>query len=150
LPLSPRTVIIVENKESAQLVPKRAGLVVIHSLGNHLDALTALPWLQEAEILYWGDLDRTGFTLLSRARALLPGLASVLMDEATFEEHVHLAVPDTTRVDPPRSTLTLMELEALRRVAEVGEDGTGRRLEQERLRADVVVAVLERALEQAP
>ena len=71
-PIHPETVVIVENKESAYLVPDRPRTVIVHSLGNHLNVLDKIGWLPAADQLYWGDLDRAGFTLLSRARARLP------------------------------------------------------------------------------
>lgn len=53
---------------------------MLHSLGNHLDALEKLPWLPQRSTFYWGDLDRHGFTLLSRARSRHDGLTGVLMN----------------------------------------------------------------------
>ena len=110
LPVRPEITLIVENKESAYLVPDRPRTVVIHSLGNHLNILGEIGWLDGAHHLYWGDLDRAGFTLLSRARAQLPRLVSVLMDPATLEEHRTLAVQDETRADAPDPNLTDSEV----------------------------------------
>lgn len=137
LPLHPETVLIVENKESAYLVPDHPGTVIVHSLGNHLNVLGELGWLARASHRYWGDLDRAGFTLLSRARARLPRLASVLMDPFTLEEHKLLAVNDETRADPPDPNLTDTELRALSALSL--EDGTFLRLEQERLPSPFVL-----------
>lgn len=130
LPLKPATVLVVENKESALPIPDRSGLVVIHSLGNFLDSLLALPWVP-ADVLYWGDLDRAGFTLLSRARTRLPTLRSVMMDRATLQKHGHLANNDPTeRVEASDPTLTPEELRTLRGLV---SDGGPLRLEQERI-----------------
>lgn len=147
LPLHPHTVLIVENKESAYLVPDHPALIVVHSLGNHLDALTELPWLVEAPVLlYWGDLDRAGLTLLSRARARQPRLRSVLMSDAVVRAHLHLAVPERAhRIDPPLPTLTVDEQAALAAITGVF-DGQHAQLEQERLPADLVIATLEQTL----
>jgi hypothetical protein len=68
LQIHPDAVLIVENKEPALAWSDTSGLVVIHSLGNHLGVLSRLPWLRHDSSWYWGDLDRHGFTLLSRAR----------------------------------------------------------------------------------
>jgi hypothetical protein len=146
LPLHPGIVLVVENKESALLIPDHEGLVVIHSLGNHLDALTQLPWLDSASLLYWGDLDRPGITLLSRARALQPRLQSVLMDPATVQAHLHLAVPERiSRVDPPLNTLHPHEQAALEALTgAVG--GLHAQLEQERLPAQMAVTTILTAL----
>jgi hypothetical protein len=141
LPLAPTQVLVVENKESAMLLGDAPGLVMIHSLGNNVRPLGMLPWLRNAQIVYWGDLDRAGLTLLSRARAILPQVSSVLMDTATFERHRHLAVPDATRADPPEDTLSPAELGALALVAEGPH-----RLEQERLSHAIAAAALAEAL----
>ncbi|MEU7844733.1 Wadjet anti-phage system protein JetD domain-containing protein [Micromonospora sp. NPDC049114] len=145
LPLRPEKVMIVENKESAYLVPDQPRTVVIHSLGNHLSVLNEIDWLQGARHLYWGDLDRAGMTLLSRARAQLPHLMSILMDPATLGEHQALAIEDETRADPPESNLTDIETAALTGLTT--EHGTYLRLEQERLPSPFVLHQLTRTLE---
>lgn len=121
LPLTPATALVVENKETALPIPDRSGLVVIHSLGNFLDSLLALPWIP-ADVLYWGDLDRAGFTLLSRARTRLPTLRSVIMDRATLQEHGHLANNDPTeRVEASDPTLTPEEPRTLEGLVATGD-----------------------------
>jgi hypothetical protein len=145
LPIHPETILIVENKESAYLVPDRPRTVIVHSLGNHLNVLDEIGWLDGAHQLYWGDLDRAGFTLLSRARARLPRLVSVLMDPATFGEHRTLAVEDKTRADTPDSSLTDNETAALAALSV--EHGTYQRLEQERLPSLFILDQLSRAME---
>lgn len=145
LPLHPETVLIVENKESAYLVPDRPRTVVIHSLGNHLNVLDEINWLDSARHLYWGDLDRAGFALLSRARARLPRLVSVLMDRVTLEEHKALAVDDETRADTPEPNLIDIETAALAALST--EHGSYLRLEQERLPSPFVLDQLHHAVE---
>ena len=145
LPVHPEMIVVVENKESAYIVPDRPRTVVIHSLGNHLNILGEIGWLDGARHLYWGDLDRAGFTLLSRARAQLPRLVSILMDAGTLEEHRTLAVRDETRADSPDPNLTDVETAALAALS--AEDGTHLRLEQERLPSPFVLSRLSIAME---
>jgi hypothetical protein len=145
LPVHPKTILIVENKESAYLVPDRPRTVVVHSLGNHLNVLDEIGWLDGAHHLYWGDLDRAGFTLLSRARARLPRLVSVLMDPATLEEHRTLAVRDATRADSPEPNLTDIEIAALAALS--AEHDIYLRLEQERLPSPFALSRLSRVME---
>lgn len=145
LPLRPDTVLIVENKESAYLIPDRPRTVIVHSLGNHLNVLNEIRWLNHARHLYWGDLDRAGLTLLSRARTRLPRLVSVLMDPITLEEHKALAVEDKTRADTPDPNLTDIETAALAALST--EHGTYVRLEQERLPSPFVLNQLSRAMD---
>jgi hypothetical protein len=144
LPIRPDTVVIVENKESAYLILDRPRTVVVHSLGNHLNVLGEISWLNGARHLYWGDLDRAGFTLLSRARTRLPRLVSVLMDPVTLEEHKALAVEDETRADAPDPNLTAAETAALAALSK--EHGIHARLEQERIPLPFVFDQLRLAL----
>ncbi|WP_163508980.1 Wadjet anti-phage system protein JetD domain-containing protein [Fodinicola acaciae] len=131
LPLRPHQVLIVENKESALPIADLPGLIVIHSLGNYLGALSAIPWVSAAQTWYWGDLDRAGFTLLSRARTRILDITSIMMDSNTLDKYISLAVNDPTgRVDPPDRTLTNPERETL---AALRNDGNPLRLEQERI-----------------
>jgi hypothetical protein len=147
LPLAPRTVLIVENKESAHLVPDRPGLVVIHSLGNNLAPLALLPWLDGADVVYWGDLDRAGFTLLSRARTLLLGLRSVLMDPETLADHRRLANRENVKNDAPDGTLTLDESTTLALLSSASTEPGALQVEQERLAEAYVLRVLDEALD---
>ena len=144
LQIHPNTVLIVENKEPALAWSDTAGLVVIHSLGNHLDVLSRLPWIRHDSCWYWGDLDRHGFTLLSRARTMIPQLGSLLMGPGDIETYWPLGVKEKLdRYDQPDSTLTPAEASAL--AALQLTDGKYLRTEQER----IPVSDAERALEQA-
>ncbi len=131
LPIAPQAVLIVENKQPAVAWPDTPGLVIIHSLGNHLEVIRRLHWLPNDRTWYWGDLDRHGFTLLSRARHHVPGLRSLMMGAADVEEFVHLGVTEhLTRYDSPMSTLSDDETRALARLQQTQGH---LRIEQERL-----------------
>ncbi len=144
LPLQPRDVLIVENKEAALPLRDRQGIVVIHSLGNHLDVLAQISWIGGARCWYWGDLDRHGFTLLSRARHLLPRTTSLLMDPQAVREHRRMAVIERiTRLDDPHPTLTPDEIEALGLLPVA--DGY-LRIEQERIPTTIFDTELNRRL----
>lgn len=147
LPLTPDDVLIIENKEAATPIEDRAGLVVIHSLGNFLDVLDALPWLRSARTWYWGDLDRAGITLLSRARARVPEIASLLMHADTVREFEPLANADPSgRVDPPEPVLTQDERAALEYL-DAGQPPL--RLEQERIPWHTAQTTINLAIDQA-
>ncbi len=131
LPIVPDTVLIVENKDPAIAWPTTRGLAIIHGLGNHLQVLRQIPWIPAANTWYWGDLDRHGFTLLSRARSLLPGLRSIVMTPADITAYSHLGlIEKLTRYDPPLATLTCDETRAL---AQLTVDDGHLRIEQERI-----------------
>jgi hypothetical protein len=144
LQIQPDAVLIVENKEPALAWSDTTGLVVIHSLGNHLDVLSRLPWIRHDSSWYWGDLDRHGFTLLSRARTMIPRLESLLMAPGDIETYRPLGIEeDLERYDQPDSTLTPAEASALAALQLTG--GKYLRTEQER----IPVSDAEHALEQA-
>lgn len=95
MPLAPARVLVVENLQTGLALPDIPGTVVVMGLGYRVDVLAAVPWATGgAEALYWGDLDSHGFSILSRARAHLPQLRSLLMDEATLLEHESLWVAE--------------------------------------------------------
>lgn len=144
LQIRPDAVLIVENKEPALAWSDTTGLVVIHSLGNHLDVLSRLPWIRHDRCWYWGDLDRHGFTLLSRARAMVPQLTSLLMAPDDTETYRPLGVEEKLdRYDQPDPTLTLAEASAL--AALKLTEGKYLRTEQER----IPISDAEHALEHA-
>lgn len=147
LNLEPTQVLIVENKESAMIVPDSPGLVVIHSLGNNLESLAAIPWLEHAECWYWGDLDRAGMTLLGRARAQNPRIKSLLMDSATLDAHEWLAVQEQEKADRPGDNLDEHELTVAARLW-AGE-GSYMRLEQERVAPDWALEAITHAIQAA-
>lgn len=97
LPIAPKTVVIVENLETGLALPDLLGVVVVMRLGNAVSALGKLPWLQEADAVYWGDIDTHGFAILDRARRAVPHLRSVLMDEATLHSHRGLWVQEDSQ-----------------------------------------------------
>lgn len=147
LHIKPAHVLIVENKESAMIVPDVPGLVVIHSLGNNLEPLSAIRWLKDAECWYWGDLDRAGMTLLSRARTKIPRIKSLLMNSATLDAHEWLAVQEQERADRPGQNLDEDELVVAARLW--AGDGSYKRLEQERVAPDWALEAIMHAIDPA-
>jgi hypothetical protein len=114
LQIRPDAVLIVENKEPALAWSDTTGLAIIHSLGNHLDVLARLPWIRDHRCWYWGDLDRHGFMILSRARTVVPHLESLLMTPDDIETYRPLGVEEgLDRYDEPDPTLTPAEAGAL-------------------------------------
>lgn len=97
LDISATTVFVVENLQTGLAFADLPGSVVIMQLGYGVDLLARLPWVVRAHCVYWGDLDTHGFAILSRARAYLPSLKSVLMDEQTLHSHRELWVEEKTQ-----------------------------------------------------
>lgn len=87
LNLSVSRTYIVENLQTGLAFGDLQDSVVFMRLGYGIDALAKLPWVNRAECVYWGDLDTHGLRILSRVRALLPHVSSMLMDEQTLLAH---------------------------------------------------------------
>lgn len=133
LALSPAAVLILENQESGVALPDMAGVVAFLKLGNAVSSLGSIPWLKGVPAVYWGDIDSFGIAILSRARKVLPGVRSVLMDEQTLLRFKELTVQETTQ----HSDVELGELNPSERAIfdglRAGLWGAKVRLEQERI-----------------
>ncbi len=79
-------VVITENKTNGLSFPPLARSMVVFGLGYGISSLRDAAWLGEKEILYWGDIDTHGFSILSRLRGFFPGARSLLMDRETLME----------------------------------------------------------------
>ena len=132
LSIEPRTAIVIENEITYLSVDVPVDGVVIWGKGFEVDRVGRLPWLVNAEIVYWGDIDTYGFAILDRLRARLPQTRSVLMDRETLLAHTdrwvtedHPATTSLTRLTPTERDL----------YTELVGDGLGDRirLEQERI-----------------
>jgi hypothetical protein len=87
LPIQPECTLILENLETGIALPDMTGCAAFMKLGNGVRVLERVPWICPTRAFYWGDLDTHGFAILSQARAALPALTSVLMDETTLLRH---------------------------------------------------------------
>lgn len=129
LDLRPRTVLLVENRETLLALPAWPGVVAIHSQGYAIDLLDGIGWVGRTPVVYWGDLDSHGFAILHRLRTHHPDVTTVLMDEGTLADHLDLAVPEPRPARGTFPTLTEAEAAALERLRTEGD----LRLEQERI-----------------
>lgn len=150
LAYSPRTVLVVENRDSRLWFPAVEGALVVEGGGKAAASLLAdVPWVRQAEnVVYWGDIDADGFAILDHFRGALAapgddgspgrGVASILMDAMATERYAHLGVSTDKdgRPIPPSAThlarLTADETAAYYLVATAGQ-AEFRRIEQERL-----------------
>lgn len=146
LPISPAAVVIVENLETGLALPDIANTVLVMKLGNAVSALGALPWLQSADVVYWGDIDSHGFAILDRARKAVPQIRSVLMDEATLSAHRPLWGQESALcANVACEELTPKEKSVYEHLR-AGTWGSRVRLEQERLDWDASIKILMNAL----
>ena len=136
LGLRPRTVVILENKETGYAVTgDLAGTIVCHGAGFSIVNYARVTWIRNApQVIYWGDIDAPGLQFVSDLRGLGVAAHTVLMDLATLERYRHLAV---TGAGPARHELPNLkppEQQLYAHLVQYAADhGTGLLLEQERI-----------------
>ena len=123
-------VFVTENKTNGLSFPDVPGSIVMFGLGYGIDTLAEIPWLHTRQIVYWGDLDTHGFSILSRMRRYFPQTQSLLMDTPTLQQYAHLCVeePENARCADILQHLQPAELALYQQLQQ-----THQRLEQERL-----------------
>lgn len=87
LDIGVRRAVVVENEVTYLSVPVPEDAAVFWGKGFEVDRIGRLPWLVDADVVYWGDVDTHGFAILDRLRAWLPRTRSVLMDRETLLAH---------------------------------------------------------------
>jgi hypothetical protein len=137
LKLRPRVAVIVENEISYLSVDVPDDGIVFWGRGFDVDSVGRLPWLAEADAIYWGDIDTHGFAILDRLRAWLPETRSVLMDRETLLAHRDRWVAEDR---PAHSALTRLTPGERDLYAELVEGGLGERVRLEQERVDWVWA----------
>jgi len=127
------TVFVVENEVTYLAFPQVANSIVVFGSGFALTALGDLPWLQDKEIVYWGDIDTHGFDILNRLRGRFASVRSMLMDADTLLAHAKQWVVEPAPTSRALPYLTADEASLYRDLVE-GLHGPSIRLEQERVR----------------
>lgn len=134
--LLPRTVVILENKETGYAITDDlAGTVVCHGAGFSVVNYARVTWIRNApRVIYWGDIDAPGLQFLSDLRGLGIAAHTVLMDLATLDRYRHLAVAGAgpARHQLPNLKSPEQQLYA-HLVQHAADQGTGLLLEQERI-----------------
>jgi len=67
-----QTVFITENKINGLSFPPMPRAMVVFGLGYGIEVLAGIDWLRYKQIVYWGDIDTHGFSILSRVRGRSP------------------------------------------------------------------------------
>ncbi len=127
LPLVRPRVIVCENLMPFLTVPSLENGLCIFGEGNAVSALVT-PWLVDAEIYYWGDLDIQGFRFLANLRKRYPQVRSLFMDAGTLEKYRPFCVPGVVDGNSDPVGLTNAEQAAYRVLKQ-----ENLRLEQERI-----------------
>lgn len=158
LPYTPRTVIIVENRDCRLWFPPFADAVVVEGGGRAATRLLAeVAWIRAADrVVYWGDLDADGLEILNHLRGALGSpseagparsVASVLMDDSTLHQFARLGVTrDRRGRDLQRAAGDVPHLNEPERSAyyELTTSGPAsvRRIEQEKLPAGLAARLI--------
>ncbi|QRK05187.1 hypothetical protein JQX13_34005 [Archangium violaceum] len=137
-------VIVTENEVNGLALPPRPRTMVVFGQGYALERLGEVPWLASRRVLYWGDIDTHGFTMLDRFRAHFPRARSLLMDRETLLAHRSMWVVEETQSTEALTRLNDDERLLLRELLR-GALGERVRLEQERIGFQFVRGALERA-----
>lgn len=139
LPVS--TVFVIENRASFLAFPAVPAAMAIFGEGFGVTVLEHVPWLATRELVYWGDIDTHGFTIVQRLRERLPAARTILMDHATLTSHLDHLV---TEAQPTSESLPLLTREEQSVYRDLVEDRLGQavRLEQESVRFSAVRAAL--------
>ena len=114
LPISNSTVFVVENNLNLLTLPEFERGVGIQGAGNAVNRLEKVRWLNDNNLIYWGDNDVDGFLILSRLRNLFPHVKSVMMDTHTMMTHRHWCLDGNANSAAMPTNLTQAESEAFR------------------------------------
>jgi hypothetical protein len=100
VPFSPRMVLVVENLTTFLALPLRSGIPLVWGSGWGAVSLPDIAWIRGAEVIYWGDVDPTGFAILAALRGRHAATRSAMMDTRVLDSFGHLAAPCTVKSDP--------------------------------------------------
>lgn len=145
----PEVILVTENKDAALYFPSVKRGIVIEGDGNAVVRLAQVPWVRACpQIVYWGDLDAHGLTILHLLRSTGMSAEPMFMDEATLNGYAAYASPTyadgrSLPLGPPAPTPFLLERERtlLERITDPTWDGP-RRIEQERIPLETAHAQL--------
>ncbi|MEU2069941.1 DUF2220 domain-containing protein [Streptomyces anulatus] len=86
-PPGARTVFVLENEITYLSLPPVPDAIAILGSGYAAALLRHLPWLDDVDLYYWGDIDTHGFAILNQVRGRFPHTTSLLMDRVTLLAH---------------------------------------------------------------
>ena len=137
------TVFITENEINFLAFPNVRDSMVIFGAGYGFANLATVHWLQEKNILYWGDIDTHGFAILNQLRGFFPHTVSFLMDRETLLAHRQFwgSEPQSQTGDLPRLTAEEQTLYDQLRQHTLG---VSVRLEQEKIGFRYLAAALQK------
>lgn len=143
LELPVRLALVVENQQTALACQELPGTIILMGGGFSVTELSAIPWLAQIPILYWGDIDTAGFAILSALRKHHPHTESCLMDNDTLMCYRDLWSSEPVQTKGSLDMLTPAEGAVWENLLSIRKDGLGVRLEQERIPWPSAWAVVE-------
>lgn len=90
-PLPGSRLIVIENEACQHHLPHVPGTIAVLGAGFDLN-WTDAHWLRSKSVAYWGDLDTWGLSFLSKTRASIPHVESLMMTANVFETYLGSAV----------------------------------------------------------
>jgi hypothetical protein len=135
------TCLVVENRMIFLTLPPLLNTVAILGDGKAAALLNGTEWFSRCRLVYWGDIDDSGFRILSALRAAGHPFQSLLMDLQTWKQFEHLSHPGKHEVGSVDLRLEEAELRAWESVTKAE-----RMLEQEHLPQSVVDQALHRII----
>lgn len=133
--------VILENKTTYLVFPPMPRSIAIFGAGYGALSLQQATWLRSLCVLYWGDIDTHGLTILSQLRKFLPQAESILMDEATLFAFRESWTTEPVQCKGMPERLSTEEQTLLRNLQEQ-RFGEKVRLEQEKISLTYALAVL--------
>ncbi len=127
----PQNVYIVENRTNYLLFRSVSDSVVIWGQGKAVTRLQGIDFIKRSNIYYWGDIDPTGYEILSSLRQFYPQVESIYMDFETLNAYRDLVINITGFKMIELNFLTPQENEIYKSLF---CDGYQLRLEQENVR----------------
>lgn len=149
LNISCKRIFILENKTNFSNIfnfltlPDMKNSIAIFGRGFGLGLLKDAQWLNDKQIIYWGDIDTQGFQILSQLRSYFPNTQSVMMDFETFNEFKESTVTGTETNIDQLTNLTVEENQLFKYLLNLKEKN---RLEQEKINHSFVVKKIENLL----
>jgi len=85
----PEIIIILENKDTAVYFPLVRGGIAVEGEGAKAPGtLPLIPWIRKCpQIIYWGDIDAAGLSIVNDLRVAGVDAATMLMNYATYEAY---------------------------------------------------------------
>ena len=105
-PLPCDTVYVIENETTYLAFPAVERAVALFGGGYAVSVLEQLHWLDDREIVYWGDIDTHGFAILDRLRRRFPRTHSLLMDRDAAGARRPVGPRGLTPCQPPPAPAT--------------------------------------------